>query len=190
MQVGILGGGLVGLVIGSHCRHDCEILESSERPGGHCQSLVRDGYTFDIGGPHILFSRDKDILAYMLERIGPNIEQRRRNNRILYKGRYVKYPFENGLGDLAPHDRFECLYHYLNNDYPPSTNFKGWIYHNFGKGIAEKYMIPYNEKIWNIPADQMSTDWVEGRVPRPPAEDVIKAAVGVETEGYTPCLSG
>ena len=31
----------------------------------------------------------------------------------------------------------------------------------------------------------MSLDWVEGRVPKPPLEDVIKAAVGVETEGYT-----
>ena len=31
----------------------------------------------------------------------------------------------------------------------------------------------------------MAIDWVEGRVPRPPAEDVIKSAVGVETEGYT-----
>ncbi len=31
----------------------------------------------------------------------------------------------------------------------------------------------------------MSLDWVEGRVPKPPIEDVIKAAVGVETEGYT-----
>jgi protoporphyrinogen oxidase len=31
----------------------------------------------------------------------------------------------------------------------------------------------------------MAFDWVEGRVPRPPVADVIKAAVGVETEGYT-----
>jgi protoporphyrinogen oxidase len=31
----------------------------------------------------------------------------------------------------------------------------------------------------------MSIDWVDGRVPRPPIEDVIKSAVGVETEGYT-----
>src|SRR4029077_12360062 len=29
------------------------------------------------------------------------------------------------------------------------------------------------------------TDWVDGRIPRPPVADVIKSAVGVETEGYT-----
>lgn len=46
-------------------------------------------------------------------------------------------------------------------------------------------MIPYNEKIWNYPAGKMSCHWVEGRVPRPPVEDVIRLAVGIETEGYT-----
>ena len=186
MRIGILGGGLVGLVVAAECRrHDCEVLEMSDAVGGHCQSLVEDGYTFDVGGPHILFSKNKEILSLMLARLGGNIEQRRRNNKIWFDGRFVKYPFENGLYDLAPQDRFECLYHYLTKDYPPPANFKEWIYHAFGKGIAEKYMLPYNEKIWNIGAENMSLDWIEGRVPLPPIEDVVKSAVGVETEGYT-----
>jgi protoporphyrinogen oxidase len=186
LKIGILGGGLTGLVVASSCsRHDCEVLELDDAPGGHCRSLVEEGYTFDLGGPHILFSRNKEILELIYRRLGKNLAQRRRENRIWYDGRFVKYPFENGLYDLAPHDRFECLYHYLNNSYPPPTNFKEWIYHVFGKGIAEKYMIPYNEKIWNVAAEEMAIDWVDGRVPRPPAEDVIKSAVGVETEGYT-----
>jgi len=50
-------------------------------------------------------------------------------------------------------------------------------------------MIPYNEKIWKVPTQEMSIDWVEGRVPKPPLADVVKAAVGVETEGYTHQLS-
>jgi len=185
MKVGVLGGGLVGLVVASRSRNECEVLELDEATGGHCRSLVEAGYTFDCGGPHILFSRNEEILALLKAQLGDNLAERRRNNRIWYDGRYVKYPFENGLYDLSPHDRFECLYHYLNNPYPRPTNFKEWIYHVFGKGIAEKYMVPYNEKIWNLPAEEMAFDWVDGRVPRPPVEDVIKAAVGVETEGYT-----
>src|SRR4029077_9461945 len=122
---------------------------------------------------------------FMIGLLDGNVYQGRRNNKIFYKGRYVKYPFENGLFDLEPQDRFECLYHYIKNDHPAPKNFKEWIYHTFGTGLAEKYLLPYNEKIWNVAADQMSLDWVEGRVPKPPVEDVIKAAVGVETEGYT-----
>jgi protoporphyrinogen oxidase len=46
-------------------------------------------------------------------------------------------------------------------------------------------MVPYNEKIWKFPTNQMSLHWVDGRIPRPPIEDVIKSAIGISTEGYT-----
>src|SRR5258708_19185132 len=39
--------------------------------------------------------------------------------------------------------------------------------------------------MWKGAAEQLGWEWGEGRVPKPPLEDVIKAAVGVETEGYT-----
>ena len=165
---------------------ECEVLEKESRGGGHCQTVQENGFTYDAGGPHIIFSRNQEMVDYMVRLLEGNVHRARRNNKIFYKGRYVKYPFENGLFDLEPQDRFECLYHYIKNDYPPpQTNFKEWIYHHFGKGFAEKYLIPYNEKIWNVPAEELGLEWVDGRVPKPPLEDVIKAAVGVETEGYT-----
>ncbi len=184
-RVGILGGGLAGLTVAAHLDQESEVLEGGDRPGGHCQSVCEHGFTYDAGGPHIMFSRNQETLDFMISLLGDNVYRGRRNNKIFFKGRYVKYPFENGLYDLEPQDRFECLRDYLKNDHPAPTNFKEWIYHTFGTGLAEKYLLPYNEKIWNVPASQMSLDWVEGRVPKPPLEDVIKAAVGVETEGYT-----
>ena len=30
----------------------------------------------------------------------------------------------------------------------------------------------------------MSLHWVDGRIPRPPVDDVIKSAIGISTEGY------
>ncbi|MFQ5827702.1 MAG: protoporphyrinogen/coproporphyrinogen oxidase [Candidatus Methylomirabilia bacterium] len=184
MNVGILGGGLAGLTVAAHLKHECEVLEQEARCGGHCRSVQEKGFTFDAGGPHIIFSRNQEMVDYMVSLLGGNVRRGRRNNKIFYKGRYVKYPFENGLYDLDPQDRFECLYHYLRNDFPPPSNFKEWMYHTFGKGLTEKYLLPYNEKLWKAPAAEMAFDWVEGRVPKPPLEDVIKAAVGVETEGY------
>jgi protoporphyrinogen oxidase len=185
LAIGILGGGLAGLSIAAHLDRECEVLEKESRGGGHCQTVQEQGFTYDAGGPHIIFSRNQEMVDYMVSLLGDNVHRARRNNKIFYKGRYVKYPFENGLFDLDPQDRFECLYHYIQNDYPPPRNFKEWIYHHFGKGLAEKYLIPYNEKIWNVPAEELGLEWVEGRVPKPPVEDVIKSAVGVETEGYT-----
>jgi protoporphyrinogen oxidase len=65
------------------------------------------------------------------------------------------------------------------------VSFADWIENTFGRGIAECYLLPYNRKIWNYPPEKMSAHWVEGRVPRPPVEDIIRSAVGIETEGYT-----
>lgn len=183
-EIGILGGGLSGLTVAAHLQQDCEVLEADSQPGGHCLSVVEQGFTFDAGGPHIIFSRNPKTLDFMLSLLEGNISRGRRNNKIFYNGRYVKYPFENGLFDLAAQDRFECLRDYISNAHPAPTNFKQWMYRTFGTSITEKYLLPYNEKIWKVPADQMSLDWVEGRIPKPPVEDVIKAAVGVETEGY------
>lgn len=183
-MLGILGGGISGLSLAHLYSGTSEILEKEDRLGGHCRSHQKDGFTFDEGG-HILFSRDQDVLDKMLSILGDNVEKRRRNNKIWYKGRFVKYPFENGLDALDKEDIFDCLFSYLNNDYPEPTNFEEWIYYTFGRGIAERYLIPYNEKIWKTPPKQMATDWAGGRVPKPPAEDIIKSALGISTEGYT-----
>jgi protoporphyrinogen oxidase len=59
------------------------------------------------------------------------------------------------------------------------------MYAKFGRGITEKYLRPYNEKVWKTRAEDMGIDWVEGRVPDPPLEDVLKASLGIPTEGYT-----
>ena len=62
-------------------------------------------------------------------------------------------------------------------------NFKEWIYFNFGKAIAEKYLVPYNEKIWKFDLEKMGLEWV-ARVPKPPKADIIKSSFGIPTEGY------
>lgn len=185
MRIGILGGGLTALTIGANLKIPYEILEKEPSPGGLCRSLKEDGFVFDFGGAHAIFSNDKNTLNRMLEVMKDNRLTQRRNAKVLYKGRYVKYPFENGLSDLPLNDNYECLISYIRNSYPAPYDFKSWIYHTFGRGIAEKYLIPYNEKIWNTPCDEMSMSWVEGRIPKPPLEDVVKSSLGIATEGYT-----
>ncbi len=191
MKIGILGGGLTGLTLGYLLKEkniNFEILEKSNECGGLCKTIQEQGFTFDKTGGHIIFSKDKEVLNFMLNLLDKNKTQRRRNTKILYKNRFVKYPFENGLGNLPKQENFECLNEFiktLNQKYNRPEHFKGWIYQTFGRGIAEKYMIPYNEKIWNFKTENMATFWVEGRIPKPPPEDIIKSSLGLETEGYT-----
>ena len=190
-MIGILGGGLSGLALASRLRN-AEVLEQAERPGGLCRSLTFDGFTFDPHGSHILFSRDAAAMAFYEDLLGSNVCRRRRNTKVFYKGRYVKYPFENGLSELPAEDNLACLLGYVEayiarhaGTAGKAGNFREWMYQRFGKGITESYLLPYNEKIWKTPAEEMGVDWVDGRVPDPPLEDVIKASLGIPTEGYT-----
>ncbi len=195
MTIAILGGGLSGLAL-ARLLHDkgddVIVLEAGPACGGLCRSKTEQGFTFDIGGSHIIFSRDVEVLLFMRRMIEGNEQRNNRNTKIFYKGQYVKYPFENGLSDLPQMDRFFCINEFVKThvavekgELPAPKNFREWIYYTFGKGIAECYMIPYNEKIWKFPTDLMSLHWVDGRIPRPPVEDVIKSAIGIPTEGYT-----
>ena len=183
-MIGILGGGFSGLSLAYLYKGKSEILETETTIGGHCRSHTKAGFRFDEGG-HILFSRNPALLERLLSILGTNVSQHYRNNKIWFKKRFVKYPFENGLGDLEKEDIYDCLINYLQNDYPKPSNFREWIYYTFGKGIAEKYLIPYNEKVWKTDLAQIAINWAGARIPRPLTEDIIKSALGISTEGYT-----
>jgi protoporphyrinogen oxidase len=195
VKTAVLGGGLTGITLAHLLKKrgdEVVVLEREKEIGGLCRSKTDQGFTFDIGGSHIIFSRDGEVLSFMQDVLEENREERSRNTKIFYKERYVKYPFENGLYQLPQEDRFFCINEFVKNllavekgELAPPENFREWIYYTFGRGIAETYMVPYNEKIWNYPTEKMSLHWVDGRIPRPPVEDIIKSAIGIETEGYT-----
>lgn len=195
MKTAVLGGGLTGLTLARFLHErgeDVGVLEAEGEIGGLCRSRTENGFCFDTGGSHILFSRDKEVLAFMLDVIGKNREDRKRNTKIFFKDRLVKYPFENGLSDLPKEDLYFCLSEFIKTliasekgEIPPVVTFEDWILNTFGRGIADCYLLPYNRKIWNFPPERMSPHWVEGRIPRPPVEDIVRSAIGIETEGYT-----
>ncbi len=182
----IVGGGLAGLAVASKLEN-CVVFEAAKKPGGLLKSEIVDGYTFDTGGSHIIFSKNENVLRGMLGIIG-NYVMHRRRTFIFYRNRFIKYPFENGISMLPPEERFEILKDFVNNllrKKKDPVNLLEWFYHVFGREITERYLRPYNEKIWKRDLTEISLEWVGGRVPNPPVDDVLKSAVGIETEGYT-----
>ena len=183
--IGILGGGISGIALAAHLGEDVEVLEKSSRIGGLCGTIVENGFTFDAAGPHIMFSKNKEVLNLMISVLGDNVHQNRRENRIYFKGKLVKYPFENDLAALPPQDNFECIYAYIVNPRAGEkpVSLAQWSYATFGAGISEKYFIPYNRKIWNYDPEKIGLEFVS-RIPKPPMEDVLKSSIGISTEGY------
>jgi protoporphyrinogen oxidase len=186
MNTAIIGAGASGLSLALMLDGDVTIFEQSDRTGGHCHATIRDGWTFDRG-PHIMFSRDHEVLDFMIGSLGDNVHQSRRNNRVFVDGHMVKYPLENDLASLNLDTRTRCLLDYLFNEQAhladDPSNLDEWFVGNFGAGMTDLYFRPYNEKIWNVPLRDLSMTWSE-RIPSPPPEDVVKGALGVTTEGY------
>ncbi|MBI4816674.1 MAG: FAD-dependent oxidoreductase [Deltaproteobacteria bacterium] len=182
-MIGILGAGVSGLSLSCFLRSEHEVIEASKHPGGLCRTYWEKGFGFDVGG-HILFSKHSHVNQFVEEALAGNLRTVRRENRVLFRDRLVKYPFENDLAALPVEDRYECLMGYLRAPGGAASNLEEWCRVTFGDGISDRYLVPYNEKIWKRPAREIGTAWVE-RIPKPPLEDVVRSALGIATEGHT-----
>jgi len=114
VTLGVLDGGLARIGIAAHLEHDCEVSEKEGCGGAPCQTAAEQGLTDDAGCPHIIFSRNQQMVVYMVLLLGDDDPRA--------CGCYVKYPFENGLTDLDPQDRrTRNLAAKLNREAPAGT---------------------------------------------------------------------
>lgn len=189
MKTVILGGGLSGLTTAYFLQNhpdynDITILEKENTTGGLCRSIRKDGYIYDIG-PHILFSKDKEMLELMLSVLDEGRNDLVRSNKILYKGIPVQYPFENDLSKLPEDDLRYCINAFNNNPYEDYdvSNMIQFFLKTFGEGITNTYLRPYNEKIWKYDPAFMNTSMVD-RIPKPTQEEIRRSAAGETIQGY------
>jgi protoporphyrinogen oxidase len=199
LKIAILGAGISGLALarylveGGHPLADISLFEAARETGGLCRSKTVDGFTYDVAGGHILFSKDRAAMDWMKASAGGEsvFVRRDRHTKIRFADRFVHYPFENGLGDLPEDARFDCLKGYVEAWHrrsaersPAPADFASWVRWRFGAGIARHFMDPYNEKVWKRPLGELTSSWVAGRVPDAPLDDVLRSALGMRTEGY------
>jgi protoporphyrinogen oxidase len=192
-RIAVLGCGWSGLVISIRAKllypsADVICVDKDFR-GGLLSSEIDNGFLFDVGGSHVIFSRRRDVIESIISMGGEWIS-RERKAFILLNDIFVPYPFETGIYVLPPELRaryglsiIRALLEY--RDERP-RNFMEWIVKTFGHDVAKDYLIPYNEKIWKRPLDQISAYWVyiPSRLPIPSMEDVIKATAGIPVVGY------
>lgn len=192
MKVAVLGCGWSGILAALRIKSllpsaDVVCMDRDFR-GGLLRSENVGSYLFDVGGSHVLFSRDTSIVEGIVS-MGSSWISKERRAFVFLDGIFVPYPFENGVYVLPPEKRarygISLIKALIRGDQKPD-NFKEWILNTFGEEVANDYLLPYNEKIWKRPLDEISADWVyiPGRLPIPSLEDIVKAIAGLETKGY------
>jgi protoporphyrinogen oxidase len=69
----------------------------------------------------------------------------------------VDFPFQKNIHQL-PHDDFlECLHDLYFREERAPDSFLEMLYARFGRGIAEKFLVPYNEKLYATRTSASST---------------------------------
>ncbi len=191
----IVGAGLAGLSAAYHLNGlPFRVFEKEAEVGGLCRSYQTHGFTFDMTG-HLLHFRRAEIKALVERLLEGRLAQHNRRSYIYSHGTYTEYPFQVNTHGLPPEVVRECLLGFIATlTAPPASkpacerSFKEWILDNLGEGMARHFMVPFNEKLWQVPLEELTSDWVSWLVPKPELTDVVNGALGIKDKafGYNP----
>lgn len=191
----IVGAGLAGLSTAYHLEGiPYRLYERESEVGGLCRSYRKDGFTFDYTG-HLLHFRQPPIKALVEQLLADKLRKHDRKSFIYSHRTYTEYPFQVNIHGLPPEVVRECVMGFITTllhpaavSAPKDHSFKQWIMENLGEGIAKHFMIPFNEKLWKVSLDELTSDWVSWLVPKPELKDVINGALGIKDKafGYNP----
>ena len=97
---------------------------------------------------HFFHFRNKEIKDYIMANMDCEVVEVEKITDIDYKGTIVDFPFQYNINQLPKEDFLECLLDMYNVNEVDNTNFKSYVNSSLGKATSEKFLIPYNEKLY------------------------------------------
>lgn len=181
----MLGGGLAGLSSSIHLQRagvPHRLLEREAVPGGHAVTVEEQGFRFDRTG-HLLHLRDPEMRALAESVLAPaQFRKLARRSAVFSHGVYTRYPFQANTFGLPPEVAYECVSGFVKAHFAteraPIENFEDFCLSHFGEGISKHFMLPYNQRLWGVPAREISAEWCQRFVPLPQLQDVLRGALG------------
>ncbi len=156
----ILGAGVSGLTFANFLKtEDYLIVEKEDRPGGYCKTTIRGEYVWDYAG-HFYHFKTEEMKKFFEEKMKDcELVKQDKNTKIYYKDSLINYPFQTNIHQLDKEEFIDCLYDLFNKvekeDY---DNFLDMLYGKFGKSIVEKFLKPYNEKLYACDLNKLDKD--------------------------------
>lgn len=177
----ILGAGLAGISTSYHIGHEkCLLLEQKGKPFGHVKSEQRDGFTWDQG-PHVSFTKHEYVKSLFHKSVEGEFQEIQAKVGNYYQGSWIAHPAQTSLHQVPEPLRGACLESFLatrtNDTDNPVSNYQQWLDAAFGPVFAKNFPVIYTKKYWTISAENLTTEWIAGRVLRPNVEDVKNGAI-------------
>jgi protoporphyrinogen oxidase len=170
----IIGAGISGISYACFTKNDYLLLEADREIGGYCKTVKQDGFTWDYSGHFFHFQHKwvEDLVCKNLDRAALLTCDKR--SQISYKDIYVDFPFQKNIHQLEKDELVDCLYDLFTAPNMASGTFKQMLYAKFGRSIAEKFLIPYNEKLYACDLDELDVNAMGRFFPHADREDIIR----------------
>ncbi|MEJ7837518.1 MAG: FAD-dependent oxidoreductase [Thermomicrobiales bacterium] len=187
----IMGAGPAGLCAAyvlSKAGARTTVIEAAPFVGGLARTIRRQTehgeFRFDIGG-HRWFSNNDDLNDLFREVVADELRWVNRVSRIYFDGKYVNYPLNiaNALKAVGPVAAARAIADYgkiraLQKLRPSEVISMEDAYVNqYGRTLYNLFFQAYSEKVWGLPCDQLSGDWVNQRTKGMSLTTTIKDAV-------------
>jgi protoporphyrinogen oxidase len=181
----IIGGGITGLAFAqSLTLGDFAICEALDDVGGYCRTIKRDGFVWDYSG-HFFHFRHAELERELVQRIGPERVRRVvKDARIYYAGELIDFPFQKNIHQLPREEFLECLVDLFEREPGEPQNFEQMLYMKFGRSIAEKFLVPYQEKLYATALDRLDVGAMGRFFPHADAEDIVRGFKKKPDGGY------
>lgn len=145
----IIGAGISGLMFANCKKDDYLIVEKENEIGGYCRTIYQDGFIWDYAGHFFHFKTDEMKKFFMDNMKDEKLINQVKNTKIYYKGKLIDYPFQTNIHQLEKQEFIDCLYDLYNKSEKENyDSFLDMLYGKFGKSIVEKFLKPYNEKLY------------------------------------------
>jgi protoporphyrinogen oxidase len=184
----IVGGGVTGLAFANWigAEADWQIVEANAELGGYCRTIHSPhGFVWDYSG-HFFHFRHPEIEQFLRERMkGQEILRVRKSASILYEGGRIDFPFQKNIHQLPLAEFIECLHDLVFAAGSPSDgSFAGMLYGRLGRGITEKFLRPYNEKLYACDLESLDADAMGRFFPHADLREIVKNMRHPDPESY------
>ena len=189
----IVGAGMTGLAtaaaLSDRKDEDYLVLEADREIGGWCKTVKKDGFVWDYSGHFFHFKRP-EIEQWLRDRMPATQKVLVVDKQSFiafpgghaFGGGHVDFPFQKNIHQLPQADFVDCLYDLYfarssdvkRDGAAPEDNFLQMLHARFGKGICDRFLVPYNEKLYACDLSTLDRDAMGRFFPHADLTDIVR----------------
>lgn len=183
----IIGAGISGLSTAAALGDaDYLVIDADKAIGGYCKTIRQDGFVWDYSG-HFFHFKNPEIEAWLRERMpGQRIVDCEKKSFIAYGGDWIDFPFQKNIHQLPKAEMIDCLHdlYFAKSTATEDGSFLDMVYSRFGKSISEKFLVPYNEKLYACDLASLDKDAMGRFFPHADIDDIIRNMKTPDNQSY------